>query len=143
MKHWLITLFLALAAALGSYAAFYTWHRPSAEVRAAVSSGDPLEWLRAEFQLSPDQFDRIKTLHERYGDVCAEHCRLIHEARQEQRPAAEIARLEQTCVASMTAHFQQVAAIMGPEQGPRYLATILPCVKGYEHHGAPSLKPQP
>lgn len=142
MKHWLLTLLLALAAAAGSYAAFYALNRPSAEVRAAAEAGDALEWLRAEFQLSDDQFARIRTMHEQYGDVCVEHCRMIREAKKSSQSADEIARLEKVCVDSMTAHFERVAAVMGPEQGRRYLDTVLPCVQGYDHQGAPTLKPR-
>lgn len=141
MKHWIFTVLLALVAAAGSYAAFYALNRPSAEVRAAAQSGDALEWLRAEFKLNEDQFARIKAIHDGYGDVCAEHCRMIREAKQTRQSAEEVARLEKVCVDSMTAHFERVAAIMTPEQGRRYLETVLPCVQGYEHQGAPSLKP--
>lgn len=141
MKHWFITILLALVAAAGSYAAFYALNRPSAEVRAAAESGDALEWLRAEFKLNDEQFARIKAIHDDYGDVCAEHCRMIRDARKASQSADEIARLEKVCVDSMTGHFERVAAIMAPDQGRRYLDIVLPCVKGYAHQGAPSLKP--
>lgn len=142
MKNFLITLGAALAACAVAFGVFYAINDDPA-LRRAAREGDAMAWLRSEFQLDDAQFTAIKKLHDDYGSVCAGHCAAIMEARQRSAPAAEIARLEQTCVDAMTAHFRQVAALMPPGEGARYLTTVLPRVAKYEHQAAPNLQGKP
>ena len=106
VKNWLLTLVLAFGACALSFGAFYTLNREPAEGRAALRDGDALEWIRAEFKLSDQQYAAIKQLHERYGSVCNAHCSAIMTAEKRGAPAEEIRALENNCVQSMTEHFQ-------------------------------------
>jgi hypothetical protein len=142
MRNLAITFAVLLAAAGVAFGAFYVMNDAPA-IRRAADEGDAMAWLRAEFHLTDAQFAAIRRLHDDYAVVCTRHCRAIMLARQRQAPAPEIARLEQTCVDAMSAHFRQVAALMPPEEGKRYLAIVLPRVAGYDHHGAPDLQVQP
>jgi hypothetical protein len=142
MKNYLITLGLAVVACLATFAAFYGLHDDAA-MRQAAREGDPMAWMRAEFQIDDAQFAAIEKLHDEYGMVCVEHCAMITNARQQAAPAGELARLERLCVDAMTGHFRRVAALMSPAEGDRYLATVLPRIAGYEHAGAPSLQVTP
>ena len=102
-----------------------------------------MTWLRDEFQLTDAQYASIQTLHIDYHEQCMQHCAAILEAREKHEPAPVLTRLEAECEQSMARHFKQVAALMSPEQGTRYLATVLPRIKGYSHAQAPSLKGTP
>ena len=42
---------------------------------------DEMAWMKTEFHLTPAQTTVIEKLHDDYGPVCMEHCRLIREAR--------------------------------------------------------------
>ncbi len=142
MKNFWITLAVVLAAAAGSFGAFYVANDDPA-MRRAAQEQDAMAWLRAEFRLDDTQFAAIKELHDNYGDECARHCSAIMAARRRQAPADEVATLERVCVESMAEHFRRVAAVMAPGQGARYLATVLPRVEGYAHEGAPTVQGHP
>lgn len=141
--------FLALVAGLLCY------HLSSApELHAAMEKGDALAWLKTDFRLDERQFAEIRRLHEAYAPSCEEHCRLIQEAtearnalqaRQEADPAV-VAAAERTlqelrlkCETAIAAHVRQVAAVMAPEQGERYLALVLPKIADFDHQMAPDL----
>ncbi len=132
---------LGLAGGL-AFGAFFLLNGDRA-IHAASREGDALAWLQAEFHLDAARFAAIKRLHEDYSIVCGEHCSAILAARERRAPAAEIAALENVCVEAMTAHFRRVASEMQPVEGVRYLATVLPRVAGFTHHGAPNLRMTP
>ncbi len=140
MKNWLVTVLIAFAACALSFGAFYAFNREPAPLRAAAQSGDAMEWMRLEFKLSDAQYAAIQRLHEDYSAVCSAHCSAIMAAEKRGAPNAEVVALENTCVQSMTEHFQRVAALMSPEEGKRYLAIVLPRVHDYDHRGAPNLQ---
>ena len=140
MKNFLLTLVIAAAVCALSFGAFYALNREPAEMRRALSEGDAMAWLRAEFQLNDTQFAAIKKLHDDYRSVCADHCAAIMAAEKRHAPRAEIAALEKTCVDAMTAHFKRVAALMPPGQGERYLAIVLPRIADFDHRGAPNVQ---
>jgi hypothetical protein len=154
MKHLLRTLFGlgAAAAAIG----FMCYHLNSApELHAAVRKGDAMAWLRTDFNLDERQFAEIQRLHENYAPSCEEHCRMIQEAIQARDAlrktneddlvaAAEAERtllqLRATCESAITTHVHQVAAVMSPADGKRYLALVLPKIADFDHQVAPDLK---
>lgn len=142
MKNFLITAGVVLAACALAFGVFYAASENRA-IHAAARDGDAMAWLRAEFQLNDTQFTAIKRLHDDYSTACGRHCAAIMAARERHAPATEIAALEKTCVDAMTAHFRQVAALMPPPEGERYLATVLPRVTGYSHQGAPNVRVTP
>ncbi|MBL9199365.1 MAG: hypothetical protein JNL39_02615 [Opitutaceae bacterium] len=139
MKNLLVTLSVAVAACALAFALCYRMSDEPA-LRRAAREGDALAWLRMEFRLSDAQFAAIKKLHDDYGVVCGEHCTAIMAARNRQAPAAELRALEVACVDAMTAHFRQVAALMAPGEGERYLATVLPLVQDHDHSAAPTVR---
>ena len=142
MKNFLITLGVAVAACLAAFGVSYVMNDDRA-MHAAAREGDALAWLRVEFRLNDVQFSAIKRLHDDYSIACGGHCAAIVAARERKAPAAEIAALEKVCVDAMTGHFRQVAALMPPGQGERYLATVLPRIAGYSHQGAPNVRVTP
>ena len=142
MKNLLVTIGLILAVCATSFCAFYTICADTPPWRRAASEGDALAWLRTEFKLNDAQFAAIKRLHDDYGQVCADHCAAIVAAEKRGASTEERAALEQQCVATMTAHFRQVAAMMTAGEGERYLATVLPRVADYDHRGSPTVQGQ-
>jgi hypothetical protein len=143
VKNWLVTLLVALVAGVASFGAFYTANREPAALKAAARDRDSLEWLRVEFKLTDPQYAAIKQLHAQYGSVCADHCAAIMAAQKRNAPAAEVTRLENACVQSMTEHFHRVAALMTPKEGERYLAIVLPRIQDYDHRGSPNVEARP
>lgn len=142
MKNFLVTAGLVLAACAAAFGVFYALSADRT-LQAAAEEGDAMTWLRVEFRLNDEQFAAIKRLHDDYSIECGRHCAAIMAARERQAPPAEVARLEKTCVDSMTVHFRQVAALMPPKEGQRYLSIVLPRVAGFGHEGAPNVRVTP
>ncbi len=124
-------------------------------LHAAASKGDAMEWLRTDFHLTDAQFVAIRELHNSYAGSCAEHCRMIQEATTARNAlqtaqgadsaamlAAEqkVQELRIHCETAITRHVREVAALMSPEEGQRYLALVLPKIADFDHHAAPDLK---
>lgn len=142
MRNVLITGVLALVVCAVAFGTGFVLGGDRA-LREAEREGDALAWLRAEFRLSDAEFAAIRRLHEDFSVECGRHCAAIIAARERRAPAGEVAELERTCVEAMRTHFRQVAALMPPAQGGRYLALVLPRVEGHPHHGAPNLRVGP
>jgi hypothetical protein len=151
MKYLLGTLaVLLLAAATTGLVCYRLSCEPA--LHAAVAKGDAMAWLRADFHLDDRQFAAIRKLHEAYAPSCAEHCRLIQEATkacdalQGADPAAVAAAerklqgLRFACETALSAHVRQVAALMSPEDGGRYLALVLPKIAHFDHTAAPDVQ---
>jgi capsule polysaccharide export protein KpsE/RkpR len=67
MKHVIIVILLGAIAGAASHALWYSFRRPPAiETQAQV-----LAWLREDLQLTDEQFDRVKAIHERSGPELA------------------------------------------------------------------------
>ena len=138
MKHTWMVLVSGLAAAALGYCGFYFLSTADAR-RMACCAKPELAWLKAEFNLSGAEFQRISALHESYLDACAARCRVIDEKNaglkamlaqtntvtpEIQRALAEAAQLRAECQQKMLQHFYEVSASMPPEQGRRYLAWV-------------------
>ena len=123
-------------------------------LHAAVLKHDTMEWMRADFNLTDTQFSAIRDLHNSYAGTCDEHCRMIQEATKARNAlkaaqggdsaamlAAEqkIQKLRTHCETAITRHVHQVAALMSPEDGQRYLALVLPKIADFDHQAAPDL----
>ena len=118
-------------------------------LHAAATKGDAMEWLRVDFHLTDAQFASIRRLHDAYAGTCAEHCRLIQEATRARNafadPAAaseaerKLQALRAHCETAIAGHVRQVAALMSPEDGRRYLALVLPKIARFDHTAAPDL----
>ena len=153
MRFLLATIGLIAAGAAGTGFVCYDLNC-NAALHAAAAQGDAMAWLRADFHLTDAQFAAIRQLHAAYAPSCDEHCRLIREATQARDtlaaakasdPAAvaaaeqKLRALHATCETALTAHARAVAALMSSEDGPRYLALVLPKIAGFDHVAAPDL----
>ncbi|MGA2444591.1 MAG: periplasmic heavy metal sensor [Opitutaceae bacterium] len=120
----------------------------------AARQGDAMTWLKREFHLTDQQYAAIEKLHREYTGSCDEHCRMIQEA-MKMRDALRAAQpvdaaavtaadqrvreLSTRCETLLLRHLEQVAALMSPEDGRRYLETMRPLVAKFNHSGAPDL----
>lgn len=135
-KHWLlIAILVGLGGAVGAF--FVCTYLATQPMRAINAAPDAeLLWLRREFNLTDAQFAQIKSLHEKYSGQCDVMCREIarvnarldrlvssdHEVTPELSSAmGEAARVQANCRTAMLTHIYEVAAIMEPAQGKRYL----------------------
>ena len=120
----------------------------------AAAKGDPMAWLRADFHLTDAQYAAVQKLHDSYAGSCAEHCRMIQEATKVRNSlhAAKSAdsaamieaeknlqELRTHCETAIARHVREVAALMSPEEGQRYLALVLPKIADFDHRAAPDL----
>ena len=143
---------LVLLAAATGFVCYRMSCNPS--LHAAMVKGDPMEWLRVDFHLTDAQFAAIRNLHESYAGTCEEHCRMIKEATKARNAlkaasgadatallTAEknIPELRTRCETAITRHVQQVAALMSPADGQRYLDLVLPKIADFDHQAAPDL----
>lgn len=100
-----------------------------------------LEWVKKEFQLSDQQFAKVRELHIDYRPKCEEMCQRISEAHDKVKAAvenhdamspelekaiADHARVHGECQQAMLAHLNKTAAVLDDEQGRRYLESMLP-----------------
>jgi hypothetical protein len=139
---------LAILAGGASYLCFH--HTMSV---SAGQNHDSLMWVRHEFNLSGEKLAQVEALHEAYSTVCAEHCIAIADARKElkrlqdagatpadiEAAAAKAKTVDARCIASTEAHIKEVAALIGGEEGRRYLSIVLPRVVMFDHAGPASL----
>lgn len=146
---------VAILALLAVGTGYTCYHLNSVQdLHEAARKGDAMAWLRADFRLDDRQSAEIKKLHEAYAPSCEEHCRLIQEAAKARDalratngsdPAAVAAaertlqELRATCETAISAHVRQVAGLMSPEDGRRYLALVLPRIAAFDHQAAPAL----
>lgn len=100
-----------------------------------------LAWLKAEYKLSDEEFRRIEEAHDAYYPKCMEMCKRIAQAN---RRVTELLQTSTTltpeieaalktteatnaeCRAAMLRHIYQVAAMMPPDQGSRYIRETAP-----------------
>ena len=134
-----VVLGAGLVAGLLAFGGAYWWQtHPRPEPHTGAPS--ELAWLRYEFALTDAQFARIATLHSEYRPTCAELCRRIAENNRRLQEAvlatntvtpeirtllAETGRVRDDCRAAMLAHLYAVSREMSPEQGRRYLDSML------------------
>lgn len=153
MRHLLATLtLLAALAAVAGYVTFRLGREPA--VQEALAKRDALAWLQADFKLTDAQFAKIRQLHDSYSVVCEDHCRAIQDAARARAKlqadaAIEPARLaaakqreqelRQICENAIAAHVKEVAAVMSPAEGARYLALVMPKIADFDHKAAPDV----
>lgn len=102
-----------------------------------------LEWLRHEFALSDEQFEKVSELHLVYRPVCEELCMRIMTSHQKVKRLVgggtqvspeliaaleEHAELHVKSQAAMLAHLYKTANCMNQKQAKRYLEIMLPQV---------------
>ncbi|MFA6960668.1 MAG: hypothetical protein WC205_07965 [Opitutaceae bacterium] len=152
---WITALAVVALGVLAGGASYLCFHHTM-----SMSSGqnhDSLMWVRHEFKLSGEKLAKVEALHEAYESVCAEHCIAIADARKELKrlqnadaspaeikSAADKAKaIDARCIASTEAHIKEVAALIGGEEGRRYLSIVLPRVVLFDHAGPASLDLHP
>jgi hypothetical protein len=153
MKYFAGTLaVLMLAAAATGFICFRLSSDP--RLHAAATRGDAMLWLRTDFHLTDAQFAAIRRLHDAYAGTCEEHCRMIQEATRARDAVAsahgdaaalaaanrQLQDLRLVCETAITRHVRQVATLMPPEDGRRYLALVLPKIAAFDHLAAPDLQ---
>ena len=156
MKYLFATLGLLLTAAVATGVICYRMSC-NPELHAVIKKGDAMEWLRTDFHLDGQQFAAIRQLHDSYAGTCDEHCRHIQEAARAKKAllaggasAAELQAANQhlqelrlVCETAIARHVHQVAALMSPQDGQRYLALVLPKIADFDHQAAPDLHLNP
>jgi hypothetical protein len=126
--------------AMGLLACVVTYRTFTAPHRAMLQHELPeLAWLQREFNLAPDEFERISALHRAYLPHCEELCeriaaqhdkirRLVVQSAEVTpeilRLLEEAARIRLECQRVMLDHFFAVSRAMPPDQGKRYLAWV-------------------
>ena len=154
MKHLVTTIVvLASVAVVAGVVAFRTTGNENIE--RALAKQDAMEWHRADFRLTDEQFATIKQLHDSYSVMCEAHCRDIMRATRarnelKSRPNADpaaltaaeqrVQELRQVCESAIATHVRQCASAMSPEAGQRYLALILPKIKDFDHQAPPDVQ---
>ncbi len=130
-----------LGALLVGGAVFAVCYWGAARVRLATEShaSDELAWLAHEFKLTEAEVARIRPLHEAYQPKCEAMCARLAVKNRElaevlrgatnvppeaELKLAEAAALRAECQAQMLRHFQEVARMMPPGAGTRYLAEM-------------------
>lgn len=144
MKRTAIILALGVGVGVAGHLAWFRTHRPA----VADSLDTQLAWMQSDLGLKPDQFARIKTLHEqlepRLLELAAEVDRLRAEfatfehQRVEAgevdflkvaRAAAERRTLDRECGASTSQLVAEATRVMTPEQRKRYLEILAPALE--------------
>lgn len=100
-----------------------------------------LRWLKEEYELDNDAFQKVAALHEAYFATCDQMCREIKTASRPllmrpRHPSSSTAGLRQQeqrlcdqCEQAARQHLHQVARLMAPEQGRRFLSDMLPTLE--------------
>jgi hypothetical protein len=118
------------------------------ELSASTCNHDVQAWMRHEFALDDAAMARIASLQERFEKECAEHCRLVSEAKSamDAKPGpdsrARLAGAREKCRLARVDHVRAIAACMSPESAKAYLALILPRIDSADHEGATDISGQ-
>ena len=151
MKRTALILSLGLGVGVAGHVAWFSTHRPT----VTDSLDTQLAWMRSDLGLEPDQFARIKKLHEqlepRLLQLAAEVDRLRAEfaAFEDQRmeagevdflkvarAASERRTLGRECGASTAQLVDEATRMMTPEQRKRYLEILAPALEDAGHSRA-------
>jgi hypothetical protein len=135
MRHVLILCSVTVALAVSAFTIHYSWNGTSPG--AAVVPASEMEWLRSEFNLDADQFERVWAIHQEYQPICQSLCDRVVQAKADLEGAllaassyseqvdeklVRFSRVKEECHRSMLQHVYEVAAVMSPEDRMRYLA---------------------
>jgi len=157
MRRSLLTL-IALVLLAGGIVAFTSAVARRLCVHQLTHSADDLAWLRQEYALSEADLQRIRPLHEGYLPQCRDFCVRIAAKTRElegllaatravtadvEQKIRELAALRAECQTGMLRHFQDVSAVMPPEQGRRYFAEMQQLTLGQHQQFEQSMSPAP
>lgn len=151
-KLFLFALLFGAAVAAGFF--LMRWY---AMPKSMLTHEAGLAWLKVEYKLSDEQFQRIEALHENYYPRCMEMCHRIATANEQvntllQSASAMTPELEAAlqaaeavnteCRTATLKHLFAVAALMPTEQGQRYLRDTAPRVLS-AHHSVDDVMAEP
>lgn len=133
---------VVLAVICGAVAFWVTRSHMTEKSHAVLLDDLPeLAWVKKEFQLTDQQFAKVRELHIGYRPKCAEMCQRISEAHDKLKTAVqthdamspelkkaieEHAAVHAECQRSMLTHLYETAAVLDKEQARRYLEAMLP-----------------
>lgn len=138
MRRSYLTLLSAFVIGAVAFAAAY-FGAARLPVSQPPQNVDELAWLREEFDLTENDLNKVRLLHEGYLPQCDEMCQRIIAKDKEltavlqgatnmspvvEQKIAELAALRAECQTRMLSHFFEVSHAMPPEQGRRYLAEM-------------------
>ena len=140
-KRLLLAGLILCVAVLAGALAFVAAYRSAGVSECCLNNAPTRElgWLQNEYHLSDAQMERVTQLHADYAPRCAAMCqrvreqrarlaRLIQDARESSPELTEAlqatAALELQCRQATLSHIYTVAAVMAPEEGRRYVATM-------------------
>lgn len=142
---WLILMVAALLGVAGFTARLAQSKSESSCVSCAANVRDPgtaLAWMKSEFQLSEEEFQKVCSLHEAYLPKCDAMCERMKEAGTRlssiltqsgpgMTPEAEAAlrdyeTLRAECQRATLGHLAETARVMKPEAGRAYMKKVLP-----------------
>jgi len=140
-KRFLLAAVTLIVAILAGALAFILCYRAAVTPECCLHEpfAKELGWLRHEYHLSDVQFERIAQLHADYAPRCAQMCQRVgiqrarlsaliqagHETSPDIAEALKAtASLELECRQATLSHIYAVAAVMPPEEGRRYIATM-------------------
>jgi len=140
MKH--LYKILGIAILVGTIAFLIASYVQSERIEKPQEPNE-LTWLRGEFHLNEQQFQKIKALHDSYMLQCAKMCQAIAEsnnrldvlisAHHEVTPEIVTAiknssQVQNECQTSMLEYFYSVSREMNPEDGKKYLEEMKDCI---------------
>ena len=126
-----------LSLAIGFLAYWFYFHFATSGARKLAASPDAeMQWLRQEFALNDQQYNRIVEMHDAYAQHCGEMCGMILQSRAKLQTLLEASHgavtpeikaalanasaAELDCRQSMLDHIFAVSRVMSPENGERY-----------------------
>lgn len=148
MKRTALILTLGLGIGAAGHVLWFNTHRPA----PAGSLDTQLAWMRTDLGLEPEQFERIKALHERLEPRLLELAAEVDRLRAEfatfererveagevdflkvARAAAERRSLDRECDASTSQLVAEATRVMTPDQRKRYLEILAPALEDAGH----------
>ncbi len=143
MKRTILILSMGLAFGVSGHFAWFRAHRP-----ATTDTLDTLAWMQSDLGLAPDQFARIKQLHEKLEPRLLRLASEVDRLRAEfatfererveagevdflkvARAAAERRTIDRECGASTSQLVAEAMRLMTPEQRKRYLEILAPALE--------------
>lgn len=151
MKRAALILALGLGAGVAGHVLWFNTHHPA----AASSLDTQLAWMQSDLRLEPDQFERIKALHEQLEPRLLQLAAEVERIRAEfadfererleagevdflkvARAAAERRTVGRECDASTAQLVSEATRVMTPEQRKRYLEILAPALEDAGHSRA-------
>ena len=149
MKRAALVLLITLSVSLAGY--FLSYEMATRSAKTLLAHQDcGMTWLRQEYHLTDEQFDKVMKMHDDYRPTCERMCQRIAVANEKvdtliasshtvtpeiEAALKEWATLQNECRVAMLAHVYAVSAQMAPEDGQRYvkMATAQIVAPGMAH----------